>query len=1333
MSIVVKRRLRVRDDGSGESRELDASFADFANEGAVVLLGDPGLGKTTLFREESEGRYVTVRNFLIDPRAAATPPIFLDGLDEYRTLSNGSDVCAEVAKTLCTLDKPKFRLSCRSADWFGSTDQDALRVASPFGRIVVLQLYPLTRAEILIAVRDLVADPEKFLEEAEAAGMSTLLGNPQTLELIARAWGTARKPRNRFEAYQIGISELLKESNVLHAARGSAGPDPNNLRQAAGAIASTLLLSNSTGVSRTEAADGNGYIGLAVVPHPDKQEVDAALKRKLFTSSAPDRLEPAHRTITEFLAAEDLAERIQAGLPIDRVMALMSGFDGSPVSSLRGLFAWLVCRLGSSAEAYIGRDPYAAATYGDASVLTPKAQCCLWLALKAQRDPWFLANGEDRGSFRELANPNTATIVRQILQDTKLSPHLRIAALEAIVNSTTDIGLGPTVRALAIDRQTPTWLRTTAIKAFANCVKGDWPALNALDQELAAHVDDAAVHEVRLELFHLTKQFGPLAERLLSIMKQAVSATATTRVIGHFSRLADVPTDADLDALLDGASVARSRDDIENYEIHSLFDEWLGRRLTNTQPIAPAQLARWLRTIRFDRDRERDRAKVHMALKARLAGDAGLFEATFECLATELLNAERSFWLFVAHDVWRMLPSTVWPMQPAAFLIARAEREMDASRAEDLFRMYLLTLPREGTTIELAEAGFALIARRKDVRKTIGRWNVCKIEKWRTDQVQQREKRDRKAAAARAKALAYLIPRLATIREGKDENALVWAIGAYFGFFNDVDNDLAPRDRLVSVSSEEAADALIEGFSNYADSPTIPTKQEIFASRIANSIPWKHWLLSLSVFLRHQGGRSVPDTVLVQCVATVLVAFPSGDDVPGFDKGLSGWLIHQARNRPAIVASVLREMWITCATTKHPILPGFYDLKEDAGSHQFLTDLCADVLRTGIADDHGTVSRLIAVLMAGDRQNAREIGEAQIDRPELSPEVRALWATTLFAIDPDKHLGRWTALATEPETALWQAIELISGSEREKLRAIGLSPAQRFAVVSLIGKRFPYTGHPFSGWNGSQNPWDASEFVVNQIAALASDETSDADSLIAAMAADPGLASYHDQIRHRWEQRVKRQRETTFSFAAPAAVADAIRNLAPATPRDFLAYVTDHLEILARELRATQKERFRAYWNQDGRTLLKPKREEDCSGLLAEDLQNRIRPHGLIVTVEHHMIADKECDLVVLHGTDRLLPLEAKHHYHAELWTAWRTQLDKLYTRDAGAGGLGIYVVFWSGEAKDRKMPKLPTGVVRPTNAGELKGALEALIPTVDRHRLRVVVIDISLHTRAND
>ena len=115
-------------------------------------------------------------------------------------------------------------------------------------------------------------------------------------------------------------------------------------------------------------------------------------------------------------------------------------------------------------------------------------------------------------------------------------------------------------------------------------------------------------------------------------------------------------------------------------------------------------------------------------------------------------------------------------------------------------------------------------------------------------------------------------------------------------------------------------------------------------------------------------------------------------------------------------------------------------------------------------------------------------------------------------------------------------------------------------------------------------------------------------------------ASYRELIRHQRAQHEKQQRESSFIFALPEQVAEAISNRAPATPSDLLAFIVDHFNALSQELARTQRERYRAYWNESGRSLVKPKREEVCSGLLAEDLQNRIKaqepyrnsgtPHG---------------------------------------------------------------------------------------------------------------------------
>ena len=47
----LSRRLRVRDDGTGKSREEDGTFAEFEGADAIVLLGDPVWG-----RQHSSGK-----------------------------------------------------------------------------------------------------------------------------------------------------------------------------------------------------------------------------------------------------------------------------------------------------------------------------------------------------------------------------------------------------------------------------------------------------------------------------------------------------------------------------------------------------------------------------------------------------------------------------------------------------------------------------------------------------------------------------------------------------------------------------------------------------------------------------------------------------------------------------------------------------------------------------------------------------------------------------------------------------------------------------------------------------------------------------------------------------------------------------------------------------------------------------------------------------------------------------------------------------------------------------------------------------------------------------
>lgn len=1318
----LSRRLHIRDDGTGKPGESDGTFAEFETEEAIILLGEPGMGKTTFFKAAAQAHYTTVRQFLVDPHAAAGATLFLDGLDEYRTMSSGQDAGAAVARVLCSLGKPRFRLSCRAADWFGEADQEVLRIASASGRVVVLELRPLSQEEILQAIQGMVPGSTSFLEEVEAAGLEKLLGNPQTLTLIARAWGTDRKPRNKFAAYDIGVSKLLKETNTHHVTRDATAPAPHGLRKAAGAAASTLLLSNAVGIARTDLADGDGYVGLAVVPYLDSSDLDAVLRRRVFMAAEVDRFEPVHRTIAEFLAAEDLAQRITGGLPMDRVMALICGFDGRPVASLRGLFAWLMCRLVHCAKDYVERDPYGVVMYGDASVLPPAAQGAIWHGLRELREPWLLTNEEDRGAFRDLANPHTANIISTLLQDPATGVHLHIAALEAVANSPANGDLSAIIRNMVLTKHRNTWLRSTAVRAFARSVQNDWAALEVVDDALAQATDDLAAPAVRVVLLCLTPTCGNLSLRLLSILEQAAATQTERRTLGDLYPLLNLPSETDVEVLLDGVSrvFLPESENTDRFELQFLFNQWLKRRLEGHALITPVQLARWLQYIRVSRDRGFE--KTLAALKTRLAQQPALFTEVFTRLAKTVPNVERSFWLFLAADLEKLLPAAVWPVLPWTFFLARAEQEHDVERAADLFRRYLwylFELPQDSIPVALAEAGFAVLERRHDVAQALGNWHICRIEASRTEHWKRREEARDTQSVRRAQSVTALTPRLTTIRAGVEANILAWAAMVYQGFYADIEDISNARARLVSVTNDEIADACMEGFIRYAENPTIPTREAVLESWLAHSIPCTHSLLSLSVFLRLTAGMTVPEEALPHCLAAVVTALHTGHKVPGYDKTLSGWLIEEARQHPAVVRSVLNDMWDSSTVARKGQLPGFDELAHDPGSQQLLASLSADVLRAGIMEDHDTVSKLVSVLLRHDPRAALTIGKTQLERTDAAAAVRATWSTALFLIDPRTYLESWKTRMAESEAALWEAMAVIGG-------ALHLTAVQRMEVILLVGQRFAQVAHPRSGGLGSREPWNASEFIANQIKLLAADDASDVQAQFERLEHAGHLTSYRDLIRHHRAQHARQQRESRFTFASPAHVAEALRNRAPATASDLLAFIADHLSALAHELTRTQSEGYRAYWNEKGRDLIEPKWEEVCSGLLAKDLQHRVQVHGLIVEVERHMIDDKECDLAVLQGTERLLPIEVKHHYNAALWTACSGQLDRLYTRDAKAGGCGIYLVLWSGEAPKRKMPKLPEGLARPTSAAELKHALESRIAEKDRHRLRVVVVDIA-------
>ena len=116
-----------------ESRPL----SQWAELDAFVLLAEPGGGKSVAFEFEARatgGAYIAARDFanLGPPEGWQREALFIDGFDQMRADSASRDTpLNDIIKRLGELDRPRFRFSCREADWLQAVDQSALRTAAP--------------------------------------------------------------------------------------------------------------------------------------------------------------------------------------------------------------------------------------------------------------------------------------------------------------------------------------------------------------------------------------------------------------------------------------------------------------------------------------------------------------------------------------------------------------------------------------------------------------------------------------------------------------------------------------------------------------------------------------------------------------------------------------------------------------------------------------------------------------------------------------------------------------------------------------------------------------------------------------------------------------------------------------------------------------------------------------------------------------------------------------------------------------------------------------------------------------------------------------------------
>ena len=462
---------------------LDVQFTsleEVRSAPAYVLLGDPGSGKSTEFDQEckklgKEAVLITARDFLALPSSNSSEwqgkTLFIDGLDEVRAGTDNVRTPFEQIRTkLLELGQPKFRISCREADWLGENDRTNLSRVSQDSQVRTLRLNPLTVLDVerILKGHPGISDAGKFIEEAGTRGLEGMPYNPQTLGLLADfvaqegGW-----PESRLEIFENACRRMTQEQNQEHGFFGHP-PKPDDALDAAGWLSAVQLISGRSGWSKSVDDAKTDYIDFEKCEHHLSELPGLVLSTMLFKSEGEGYFTSIHRHIAEFLGGRYLGKVISRGLPAMRVLALMTGEDGIVVSELRGLSAWLAAHNPDVRGYLIERDPVGIGLYGDISGFSTEEKRRLVKALHRETAKLGYSSLAAM-AFRSLVTPETVPTLCDELTDTNRDHDQQMLVrflLQVLRYGSPLTQLSQTLIDIVLDETRWPWVRQLAVVAF---------------------------------------------------------------------------------------------------------------------------------------------------------------------------------------------------------------------------------------------------------------------------------------------------------------------------------------------------------------------------------------------------------------------------------------------------------------------------------------------------------------------------------------------------------------------------------------------------------------------------------------------------------------------------------------------------------------------------------------------------------------------------------------------------------------------------------------------------------------------------------------------------
>jgi hypothetical protein len=1313
-----------------------SSYLKFPN---IVLLGDPGAGKTHLFTEFANlqlGEFRSARSFLnIGTQALREKNIFfIDALDERRADHGDNNATDEIVKKLFQLNPTHVRISCRAADWLGETDLVAFKdYFDGAGGHVVLNLRPLSQAEQVGILRTHgIEDTKTFLTNAESKGLSEILGNPQNLMMLAEVVNKRGWPSTRSELFERAIEVLLTETNRTASQKKQGRYSASDLLEVAGEMCTVRLIGDIQAISLAESDATEDIPSYRTVSGGDREKLVAALGRRVFSmGSMPETVDYAHRVIAEYLSASWLSSKVRDGLPIGRVRALI-GVDGRPATELRGLHAWLAVQLPEYAELLINADPFGVLTYADASALTPTNRKKLLRALAdlADTDPWFRDGHWASSSLAGFAGTDMVEDLRSILTNEAPNFSLRMLVLDSLSVGQPVPQLSAELLSIVKNSNAFYKERDTAVDALIYLGDSGITALASSYQDIGILEDDLRLKAKLFKRLGGTALNADLLPKLLYEVLTANVETSFDVLYGVSASVPDQEVGRTLDQLvtcLENLPDKSVRESI--WSLEPEIDKLLFRAFEIETELEGVRLLSWLEC----------RKKV-----ATLSGDGSAHEIHTQLAAhpeiaargiAAALNALR-----IDENVWsftyrlRGLGLLAWSDERfLRSVMAEMTTETTAERKVHLYEMALnIAVHQIGPVVRSDFEDLSNLAEENPKFEAV-RANCCyqEIPEWRTEEAERSRNREQARADSRAKTRADFEQHAPNIRNGADFGWLGWIAQVYFAMLTDVDREGTPLERLTTELGRSNAEMAIEGMVALVRKEKITPTSEIIRMRGEDKyFPWWYAIIAGLDLYVEQGGQvdDLKDEFLSSALVidSLCTTFTHKGNVSS--QYIHPWKTRILESRPALAAGAYCELArFDLARTAQSVF-GLHDLLHQVVLQPFRQETAMALLREFPNAPSNSLRQLIQVVMSDCDSSlfaslAQDVVDSGLDRDD----ALVLWLAAGYVVAPNNFISYCDALDESGLLALVWAFRAVSGySHRSNNQTAQLTSQQIEKILCWVVERFPRTSHPKRGWSGDENAWDATDYALQLIALLSADPATAAAASLQRLAVGPSAESYLDDIKHAMAQQRVRMIDAQYRQPTVEQVVRTLSNGKPSNIADFHALILDHLEDLKPHIASTNIDVFKRFWNENSYgQVTTPKNEESCRDYLVEILRARTIAQSIVLEPEGHMAADKRADIVALLPGMKLV-VELKRDYHSEIWVAIQAQLERFYTRDPEAKGYGIYVVLWFGSKRTSTIRLPPISFTRPESAGEMQEILQALIPEEKRDKIGVVVLDVS-------